>query len=467
MKPPKETRRVEGRGRPEDGLSERTEDRTQSRKLLPPSLARVHEAASRDKKTRFTALLHHVNVEALGRAFGRLKRGAAAGVDGETVATYEQGLSEKLQDLCDRIHRGWDRAEPVRRVYIPKPDGGQRPLGIPALEDKIVQGAVAEVLSAIYEVDFVGFSYGFRPGRSPHLALRALHTALMTQYVNWVLDADIRRFFDSVNHEWLLRMLAHRVADRRVLGLIRGWLRAGVLDGNAWSETVEGTPQGAGISPLLANVFLHYVLDLWVHRWRKRYARGRVVIVRYADDFVMGFQYETDARKMLADLRERLAAVGLMLHENKTRLLEFGKLSSHLRQARGDRRPETFAFLGFTHYCARSRDGRFVVKRRTDRKRLTRKLHTVRTDQRRRMHAPLPEQHRWLCSVLRGHYRYYGLPSNWHAMNAFYDEVRRGWYRALRRRSQRGLTWERFNQWLTRFPLPRAHIGHTREALAG
>jgi RNA-directed DNA polymerase len=467
MKPLKETKRVEGRSRPEDGLSERTEDRTQSRKLLSSSLARVHEAASRDKKTRFTALLHHVSVEALERAFGRLKRGAAAGVDGETVATYEQGLSGKLQDLCDRVHRGWYRPEPVRRVYIPKPDGGQRPLGIPALEDKIVQGAVAEVLSAIYEVDFVGFSYGFRPGRSPHHALRALHTALMTQYVNWVLDADIRRFFDSVNHEWLLRMVAHRVADPRILGLIRGWLGAGVLDGHVWSETVEGTPQGAGISPLLANIFLHYALDLWVHQWRKRHAHGRVVIVRYADDFVMGFQYEADARKMRVDLRERLAAFGLMLHDEKTRLLEFGRLSAELREGRGDPRPETFAFLGFTHYCARSRDGRFVVKRRTDRKRLTRKLHTVRAEQRRRMHAPLPEQHRWLCSVLRGHYRYYGLPSNWHALDGFYDEVRRGWFRALRRRSQRRLTWDRFNQWLERFPLPRARILHTREALAG
>jgi RNA-directed DNA polymerase len=467
MKPLKETKRVEGRGRPEDGPSERTEDRTQSRALLPPALARVHEAASRDKNTRFTALLHHVDVEALRRAFGRLKRRAAAGVDGETVATYEQGLSEKLQDLCDRVHRGRYRPEPVRRVHIPKPDGGQRPLGIPALEDKIVQGAVAEVLSAIYEVDFVGFSYGFRPGRSPHQALRALHTALMTQYVNWVLDADIRRFFDSVNHEWLLRMLAHRVADPRVLGLIRGWLRAGVLDGNVWSDTVEGTPQGAGISPLLANVFLHYVLDLWVRQWRKRHAHGRVVIVRYADDFVMGLQYEAEARKMSADLRERLAAFGLTLHEDKTRLIEFGRRSTELREARGARRPETFAFLGFTHYCARSREGRFVVKRRTDRKRLTRKLHTVRTEQRRRMHAPLPDQHRWLCSVLRGHYRYYGLPSNWHALDGFYDEVRRGWFRALRRRSQRGLTWARFNQWLARFPLPRARIFHTREALAG
>lgn len=458
---------MEGRGRPEDGLSERTEDRTQSRKLLPPALARVHEAASRDKRTRFTALLHHVNVDALGRAFGRLKRGAAAGVDGETVATYEQGLSEKLQDLCDRVHRGRYRPEPVRRVYIPKPDGGLRPLGIPALEDKIVQGAVAEVLSAIYEVDFVGFSYGFRPGRSPHRALRALHTALMTQYVNWVLDADIRRFFDSVDHEWLLRMVAHRVADPRILGLIRGWLRAGMLEGNAWSETVEGTPQGAGISPLLANVFLHYVLDLWVHQWRKRHARGRVVIVRYADDFVMGFQYEADARKMVIDLRERLATFGLMLHEDKTRLIEFGRRSTELREARGDRRPETFAFLGFTHCCARSRDGRFVVKRRTDRRRLTRKLHTVRIEQRRRMHVPLPDQHRWLCSILRGHYRYYGLPSNFQALDSFYREVCRGWFRALRRRSQRRLTWDRFNAWLVTFPLPQARISHSREALAG
>lgn len=466
MKLPKATRCAEGRGRPEERLGEEPEDRTQSRNALPP-LTRVHEAASRDRKTRFTALLHHVDVQALSRAFGRLKRGAAAGVDGATVATYEQNLAEKLQGLCDRVHREEYRPEPVRRVYIPKPDGGQRPLGIPALEDKIVQGAVAELLSAIYEVDFVGFSYGFRPRRSPHQALRALHTALMTQYVNWVIDADIRRFFDSVNHEWLLRMLAHRVGDPRILGLIRGWLRAGVLDGNVWSESVEGTPQGAGISPLLANVFLHYVLDLWVHQWRKRHARGRVIIVRYADDFVMGFQYEADARKMSADLRERLVAFGLTLHEDKTRLIEFGRLATERREARGDRRAETFAFLGFTHYCARSRDGRFVVKRRTDRKRLTRKLHSVRTEQRRRMHAPMPDQHRWLCSVLRGHYRYYGLPSNWHALDGFYDEVLRGWFRALRRRSQRGLTWDRFNQWLVRFPLPRARLFRTREALAG
>ena len=348
----------------------------------------------------------------------------------------------------------------------PKPDDGQRPLGIPALEDKILQSAVAELLSTIYEIDFLGFSYRFQPGRSPHRALQALHTALMTQYVNWVLDADIRRFFDSVDHEWLLRMLAHRVADARILRLVRGWLRAGVLDGEEWSDTTEGTPQGAGISPLLANVMLHNVLDLWVHQWRQRQARGKVIIVRYADDFVMGFQYEADAWRMVGDLHERLATFGLTLHEAKTRLIEFGKLSAEQRLTRGARRPDTFAFLGFTHYCARSRDGRFVVKRRTDCRRLTRKLHAVRAEQRRRMHAPLTVQYRWLYSVLRGHYRYYGLPSNWHALDGFYDELCRGWYRALRRRSQRRLTWDRFHQVLERFPLPRASITHPRTALA-
>lgn len=282
LKPPKETRRVEGRGRPGTGRHEQAIAQTQSRATMPPNLVRVREASSKDRRTRFTALLHHVDVEALARAFRRLKRNAAAGIDGETVATYEQDLERKLVELHHRVHSGRYHPLPVRRVFIPKSDGGQRPLGIPGLEDKIVQSAVAEILSAIYEVDFLGFSYGFRPCRSPHKALHALHTAMMTQYVNWVLDADIRSFFDSVDHEWLLRMLAHRVADPRLLRLVRGWLQAGVMEGKDWKETTEGTPQGAGISPLLANIFLHYVLDLWVQQWRKRHARGRVIIVRYA-----------------------------------------------------------------------------------------------------------------------------------------------------------------------------------------
>jgi group II intron reverse transcriptase/maturase len=380
------------------------------------------------------------------------------------VASYEEDLDEHLQELCERVHTGRYRPLPVRRVYIPKPDGGQRPLGIPALEDKIVQGVVAEVLSAIYEVDFLGFSYGFRRGRSPHQALDALHTALMSQCVSWVLDADIRKFFDSVDHEWLMRMLAHRIADRRVLGLIRQWLKAGVLDSGTLSETVVGTPQGSGISPLLANVFLHYVLDVWVHRWRRE-ASGRVVIVRYADDFVMGFQRARDARRMLEDLRERLAHFGLRLHEDKTRLLEFGRLPALNRKRRGVRRPETFAFLGLTHYCGWTRDGRFVVKRKTQSGRLTRKLKMLRQEARHRMHTPAAGQHRWLAQVLRGHYAYYGLRGNYRSLNTFYQEVRLLWFHTLRRRSQRRMTWRAFGALLERSPLPTPRITHPRPVM--
>src|SRR6202047_1111832 len=314
MTPSKETRRAEGRGQPGRNPGEGTRVRTQSRAALPSNLARVNAAARMAVPTRFTALLHHVDIAALERAFRRQRRQASAGIDGVTVAMYAQDLELNLGDLCARIHTGRYRPQPVRRVYIPKADGGRRPLGVTALEDKIVQGAVAEVLSAIYEVDFLGVSYGFRPRRSPHQALEALHTACMTQNVNWVLDADVRSFFDSVDHEWMLRMVAHRVADRRILQLIRGWLRAGVMEGQRWSETEQGTPQGSGISPLLANVFMHYALDRWVHQWRKRYARGRVIIVRYCDDFVLGFEHEADARRMLADLKERLAKFKLALH---------------------------------------------------------------------------------------------------------------------------------------------------------
>jgi RNA-directed DNA polymerase len=466
MMPPKETRCAEGRGRPEGEPRENARVRTQSRITLPANLARVTEAARKNKSTRFTALLHHVDVGALERAFRRLKRGAVPGVDGETAASYEQELAQNLERLHALVHSGRYRPQPVRRVYIPKADGGQRPLGVTTLEDKIVQGAVAEVLSVIYEVDFLGFSYGFRPGRSPHDALAALHTAFMTQYVNWVLDADVRSFFDSVDHEWILRMVGHRIADRRILRLIRGWLRAGVMEGQRWSETVQGTPQGSGISPLLANIFMHYALDLWVHQWRRRNARGRVIIVRYCDDFVMGFQYEADARLMLVHLKERLAKFKLALHEKKTRLIEFGKLVSELRLKRGAERCETFKFLGFTHYCAWSWDGRFVVKRRTDHKRLTRKLKELRVEARRRMHTPIVLQHRWLCSVLRGHFAYFGLPSNFDRINAFYQETRRLWYRALNRRSQRRLSWERYVRLLKRLPLPTPHITHPRPVVA-
>jgi group II intron reverse transcriptase/maturase len=421
---------------------------------------RVNEAAKRDRKARFTALLHHVDVWALLRAFQRLKRDASPGVDGETVAQYEQDVWANLNDLCRRIHTDRYRPQPVRRVFIPKADGGQRPLGVPTLEDKLVQSAVAEVLSAIYEVDFLGFSYGFRPGRNPHQALNALHTALMTQCVNWVLDADFRKFFDSVNHEWLLRMVAHRIADQRILRLVRLWLEAGVLEEGIWSATEEGTPQGSSISPLLANVFLHYVLDLWVHQWRRRHARGRVIIVRYADDFVMGFQYADDARAMAEALRRRVGEFHLTLHEEKTRLIEFGRLPSLARERSGRQRCATFAFLGFTHYCGRTRDGRFVVKRQTQSKRLSKKLQGLRQEAQQRRHTPIADQHTWLSQVLRGHYAYFGLPSNFRMLMTFHQQVRALWYRALRRRSQRGLSWERFHTLLERFPLPRPRITH-------
>ena len=462
MTPSKETRRAEGRDQPGRNPREAERDRTQSRIILPSNLARVNAAARAAVRTRFTALLHHVDVVTLERAFRRQKRQASAGVDGVMVADYEQNLEANLQDLCARVHTGRYRPQPVRRVYIPKADGGRRPLGVPALEDKIVQGAVAETLSAIYEVDFLGFSYGFRPGRNPHQALASLHTAIMSQRVTRVLDADIRSFFDSVDHEWLLRMLAHRIADPRILRLVRMWLEAGILESDEWHETERGTPQGAGISPLLANIFLHYVLDLWVHQWRRRNAHGRVSIVRYADDFVMGFENEADARRMLADLKERLAKFGLSLHEDKTRLIEFGRLPAIARRQRGERRPETFAFLGFTHYCGWTRDGRFIVKHKTQSKRLSRKLAALRQDAWRQMHAPLAEQHRWYSSVLRGHYGYFGMPHNWRSLNGFLQEVRRIWFNCLKRRSQknRRMGWDWFEALTACLPLPQPRITH-------
>jgi group II intron reverse transcriptase/maturase len=376
-------------------------------------------------------------------------------VDGVTVEEYGKDLKNNLKDLCDRIHTGRYRPQPVRRVNIPKPDGGVRPLGVLVLEDKIVQGAVAEVLSVIYEVDFLGLSYGFRPKRSPHQALKALERALITRKINWVLDADIRSFFDSVDHEWLLRMVAHRIADPRILRLIKQWLRAGVLESGEWSETLEGTPQGAGISPLLANIFLHYVFDLWITRWRRSQARGDAIAIRYADDTLLGFEREQDAKKMLSDLRDRLAQFGLRLNEKKTRLIEFGRFAAERRAKRGERRPETFDFLGFTHYCGQTKDGRFIIKRKTQRKRMTRKLKELRIEARRRMHWLIGEQQRWLSAVLRGHYAYYGVPTNFRSISIFAYEVRKLWFRVLRRRSQKShMTWSRFNDLLRVFPLP-------------
>jgi len=447
---------TEKRGQLEGRPQERAKGQTQRWRPLLPHLLRVNAVATRDGQTRFTALLHHVDVAALRRAFQRQRRGASPGVDRVTVDEYEQNLEDNLRRLHERVHSGQYWPKPVLRVYIPKADGGKRGLGLPALEDKIVQSAVAEVLNAIYEADFYGFSYGFRPGRSPHGALESLETALMTQRVNWVLDFDIRTFFDSLDHEWLVRMLEHRIADRRIIRLIKRWLTAGVLESGEWAAVETGSPQGSGISPILANVFLHYAFDAWIHQWRKRQADGQIVVVRYADDGVIGAQYESDARRLLEALRERLAKFGLTLNEGKTRLIEFGRSAARRRARAGLRRPETFNFLGFTHYCGTTRSGKFIVKRKTQATRMARKLKELRVELRRRWHITVPEQHAWLSQVLRGHYGYYGLIFNHRAMNQFYDLVKRMWFKALKRRSQKSkMNWTKFDRLQLVFPLPR------------
>lgn len=436
-----------------------TSGQTQSWIPRAPGLLRVHEAAKREPKAQFTALLHHVDVEALLRAFVRLRRSAAPGVDGETIASYEQGLMSHLEDLHRRVHTGRYRPQPSRRTHIPKSDGGQRPLGIPALEDKIVQGAVAEVLNAVYEADFLDCSHGFRPKRNAHGALAQLEKAVMTERVNWVLDADLRSFFDTVDHGWLMRMLEHRIGDRRVLRLIESWLKAGVCEDGVWYPTEKGTPQGAGISPLLANVFLHYVLDLWVRQWSRHHAHGRMRMVRYADDHVFTFESRRDAEAFQADLKERLARFGLSLHAQKTRLIAFGRRETLRCHRQGRPKPETFNFLGFTHFCAFTRKGRVNLFRRTQKERQRAKLKELRQQMRRRMHLPVAVQSEWLRTVLLGYYRYYGLSGNSRPLETFYLAVVRYWrYVLMRRNDQREMSWSRFRRILEAFPLPRPRI---------
>jgi RNA-directed DNA polymerase len=382
------------------------------------------------------------------------------GIDGVTWSDYGQDLEENLRDLHARVHRGSYRARPSRRVYIPKADGRLRPLGIASLEDKILQRATVEVLNTIYESDFLGFSYGFRPGRSPHHALDALAAGIVKRKVNWVLDADVRDFFTRLDHAWLERVLEHRIADRRVLRLIRKWISAGVIEDGAWTSCDEGVPQGASASPLLANIYLHYVFDLWADQWRRRHARGDVILVRFADDYVAGFEHREDAERFLADLRERFAEFNLELADEKTRLIEFGRFAAQRRKARGLGRPETFDFLGFTHCCAQTQNGRFLLKRITISKRMRAKLREVKAELMRRRHLPVPEQGQWLGSVVRGHRAYYAVPGNIDAVHAFRTQATRHWYRALRRRSQRTrLDWKRMDRLATRW-LPPARMMH-------
>jgi len=452
---------VEGRRSTKGNSMEATRGRTQDRETLQQHLHRVREVATRDRELRFTTLWHHVyNIDHLRAVFLQLRKAAAPGVDGQTWAEYAANLEGNLQDLADRLRRGAYRAKPVRRVYIPKPDGRQRPLGIPTLEDKLVQGLTKAVLEQIYEVDFLGFSYGCRPGRSQHMALDALVVGIERRKVNWVLDADISGFFDAIDHDCLLQLVEHRIGDQRVLRHIKKWLKAGVLEDGKKAQTERGTPQGGSISPLLANVYLHYVLDLWVKEWRRKHAHGDVIIVRYVDDFVLGFQHREDATRCLAALKERLARFHLELHPDKTRLMEFGRFAAENRERRTEGKPETFDFLGFTHYCGKTSKGRFQVSRKTRRKTVVAKLAVLKEKIRQRMHDPVPKTGAWLTRVLEGHYRYYGVPGNSAAMTLYRDRVTRHWRRALSRRSQKGyVTWDRMQR-LARRWLPVPTIRH-------
>lgn len=452
---------MEGRRPAKENIEQSTSLRTQSRASESSGLLGVREVARREKRTRFTALLHHVTVPRLQDSFYALKREAAPGVDAVTWHEYETDLNTKLVALHQHVHQGTYRAQPSRRAYIAKADGRQRPLGIAALEDKIVQHAVAIVLNAIYEEDFQGFSYGFRPGRSQHDALDALWVGIMRTRVNWVLDADIRDFFGTIDHGWMMKFVQHRIADRRIHRLIQKWLRAGVSESGTWAPTTIGTPQGAVVSPLLSNVYLHYVFDLWVRRWRRRSATGDMMVVRYADDIVLGFEHRADAERFLHDWKDRMRAFGLELHPEKTRLIEFGRHAAEQRKSRGEGKPETFNFLGFTHLCGTTRTtGRFIVKRQTIRKRLTAKLHALKEELRHRWHTPVPQLGQWLRSVVQGWFNYHAVPGNMDSLNAFRSQVLRLWFRALRRRGQRRpLTWARFFALVRRW-LPSAKILH-------
>lgn len=454
---------VEGRGPARRNIEQPNLNRTpKPGKRRSRGLLGVREAARKDRSLKLTALLHHITPELLTSSFYDLKKNAAAGVDGVTWREYEQDLEQRIADLHGRLHRGAFRAKPSKRVYIEKTDGRKRPLGIPSLEDKIAQRALRTVLECIYEEDFRGFSYGFRPRRSPHQALDALYVGITEKRVNWVLDADIEGFFDNIDRDWLVTFIEHRVGDRRIVRLILKWLNAGIVEGTDWSDNGKGTPQGAILSPLLANVFLHYVFDLWIDSWRNHHAQGQCIVVRYADDFVIGFEREADARACLTALAERFGKFGLRLHPDKTRLIEFGRGSTARRKREGRGKCETFDFLGFTHICSRTRNGkRFALLRITMAKRMRRTLAAIKLKLRQRRHWPLGTVGRWLASVYRGWQGYHGVPNNYHRLEQFRRALFHLWRAQLRRRSQKGHRWtlERMQRLFDKH-IPHARITH-------
>jgi len=451
---------AEGRAQTKENDVQPHTQPTQSGARVSQGLDGVRQKARDNKQEQFTALLHHLTVDLLRESFYALKRHAATGVDGVGWQQYEQGLEARLIELHGQVHRGAYRAQASRRVYIPKADGRQRPLGVASLEDKIVQQAITTILNQIYEVDFRGFSYGFRPGRSPHQALDALSVGIYRKRVNWILDADIRGFFDHLSHEWMMKFVEHRVADTRILRLIRKWLKAGVSEEGRWHETTAGTPQGAVISPLLANVYLHYAFDLWVEAWRRKIASGDMIFVRYADDLVVGFEQREDAERFLREFQERLAGFALELHPEKTRLIEFGRFAQVNRQQRGEGKPEAFTFLGFTHYCSTDTKGHFAVRRRTVPQRMRTTLHAIKAKLRQRMHEPVNAVGVWLKRVVSGYYRYHALPDNQRALWRFRDRLCDLWRSMLGRRSQRSRpSWKRIRPAFERW-IPRPEILH-------
>jgi group II intron reverse transcriptase/maturase len=447
---------VEERGVAKGNVSKAPAPRTQRRdKGALMGLEGVREVARRSKTVRFTALLHHITPALLLESFAALQHNAAAGVDGVTWRDYEKEIHQRVHGLHQEIQTGAYRAKPSRRVFIPKADGKQRPLGIVSLEDKIVQQAVVTVLNTIYEKDFLGFSYGFRPGRSQHDALDALTVGIKSQNVNWILDADIAAFFDEIDHDWMLKFLEHRIADKRIIALIRKWLKVGVIEDGRRIAATKGTPQGAVVSPLLANIYLHYAFDLWVQRWRHRHARGNVIVVRYADDSVMGFQQEGDSKRFLAEMSERLAKFGLTMNETKTRLIEFGRFAAARRKRRGLGKPETFDFLGFTHCCSRNRQGQYKLLRLTVKKRMRTTIAAIREKLMSRRHEPIAVVGKWLNRVVQGYFNYHAIPGNLSRLNVLRRDICRAWRHALMRTSQRHRqNWERFNRIVKRFVPP-------------
>jgi len=451
---------VERRAGTKGNAGQQSTCRAQSRVSVSQALERIRQDARERKKEKFISLFHHISVELLEAAFYELKTDAAAGVDRLTWKDYEADFDDKIEDLHDRVQRGAYRALPSRRVYIPKPDGRQRPLAVVALEDKIVQRAVVALLNAIYEEDFLGFSYGFRPGRGTHDALDALCVGITSRKVSYILDADIRSFFDEISQEWLVRFLEHRIGDRRIIRLIQKWLKVGVLEDGIVTPSEKGTGQGSVISPLLANIYLHYVIDLWANRWRRREATGDMIIVRYADDFIVGFEHEADARRFLDEMRERLGEFALSLHPEKTRLIEFGRFAAERRQRRGLDKPETFNFLGFTFICGKTRAGKFQIKRKTRRDRMRAKLKMIQEGLWRRMHQSIPSQGSWLRRVVKGYFNYHAVPTNARALDVFRHHVTDLWRRTLRRRSQTArITWARMTKLANDF-LPKPIILH-------